>query len=81
MAVVGGVRGDGIPKADAHGGVGPGVKTQAWVGDGEDRPGDVHCVGALGDVDDTAQLGRGETLQGALDGVEGTSVGHWKSAD
>ncbi len=70
--------GDGVAEADAHGGVGAGVEAEARVRDGEDGARDVHCVGAFGDVDDTAGVDGGESVEGFFDGGEGAGVGHWE---
>lgn len=70
------MRGNGVAHADAHGGVRAGVEAQAGVGDREDAAADVHGVGAFGDVDDGAVVGRGEAVQDGFDGGEGAGVGH-----
>lgn len=75
-AVVGGVGGDGVAEADAHGCVRAGVEAEARVRDGEDGAGDVHCVCAFGDVDDAAVVDGGQGVQGLFDGGEGAGVGH-----
>lgn len=60
--VVGGVGCDGVPEADAHGGMGAGVEAQARVRDGEDGARYVHGVGAFGDVDNSSRVGGGEAV-------------------
>ena len=71
------MRGDGVAEAYAHGCVGSGVEAEARVRDGEDGARRVHCVCAFGDVDDGCVGGRGEGVEGALDGGEGVGDCQW----
>lgn len=47
--------GDGVAQPDAHGGIGSGVQALAGLRHGEDGPGDVHGVCALGYVDEVVR--------------------------
>ena len=75
-AIVGGVGSDGVAETDAHRCVSAGVKTEAGMGNREDRARDVHCVCAFGDVDGAALVCRGKLVDSTFDGGEGAGVGH-----
>lgn len=67
--------GDGVAQPDAHGGIRPGVQALARLRHGEDGPGDVHGVCALGHVDEVVWAAAGQGFQVVLQERERPVVG------